>query len=196
MIPPVGFAARRGYYLLALGVLVADQATKIMAHAWLRGQGAVEIVPGLFNLWYSRNAGGLFGSFHDWAGPLRFALLTVLPLAAVTVIAVFLARTRSSDRPTMLGLALILGGATGNLVDRLLRGEVIDFLDVYVASPRLAEWLEVRFGTAHWPTFNVADSSIVVGAGLLLLSMFLPVAEPVADEAGPVVERDRARDPL
>jgi signal peptidase II len=72
------------------------------------------------------------------------------------------------------GLGLILGGATGNLVDRIMRGEVIDFLDAHLPPSALAEWFEARFGTAHWPTFNLADSAIVVGAALLLLTLVRP----------------------
>jgi signal peptidase II len=178
-----GFGARRGYFLLSLAVLVADQASKLAAHQYLRGRAPVEIIPDFFSLWYSRNPGGLFGSFRDWAGPTRFVLLTLLPIVAIVFIANFLARSRACDRPTLFGLALILGGAGGNLIDRLLRGEVIDFLDVYVTSSRFAEWLVARFGTSHWPTFNVADSSIVVGACLLLLSIVRPQHTPLSDDS-------------
>src|SRR5262245_2847306 len=134
MTPPTGWGARRAYFVVSLSVLATDQLTKIAADRLLRERAAVEIVPGLFNFWYSRNPGGLFGSFRDWPGPLRFVLLTLLPVVAVGLIASYLARTRAADRPTLWGLSLILGGATGNLIDRLLRGEVIDFLDVYLPS--------------------------------------------------------------
>jgi len=176
-----GWRARRGFFVLSVAVLVLDQVTKVLAHHYLSDRRAVEIVPDFFNLWYSRNPGGLFGSFRSWDGPLRFVLLTLLPMVAIVFIAAFLARTRAVDRPTLFGLALILGGATGNLIDRLVRGEVIDFLDVYVAWPKLADWLVQQFGTAHWPTFNVADSSIVVGAGLLLVSIVRPQHSPEPD---------------
>jgi signal peptidase II len=169
-----GFAPRRGYFALAAGVLVLDQITKLLAHQYLRDSAAVEIIPNFFSLSYSLNPGGLFGSFRDWGGPVRFVLLTLLPVVAMVLIATYLARTKALDRPTLLGLGLILGGAGGNLIDRLIRGEVIDFLDVYVAPSRLADWLVARFGTAHWPTFNIADSSIVIGASLLLLSILRP----------------------
>jgi signal peptidase II len=169
---------RRGYYYVALVVLLLDQVTKIAAHAWLRGHGPVEIVPGFFNLWYSRNPGGLFGYFSDLADPWRTVLLTAFPLIASVVIGLFLAKTDEPDRSTKVGLALILGGAVGNLVDRVLRGEVVDFLDVYASHERLATWLTERFGTAHWPTFNVADSAIVVGAALLVLDILRPDRTP------------------
>jgi signal peptidase II len=186
MNAPAGLVARGGYFLVSLAVVAADQVTKLAAHRFLGdGSGPVTIVPGFFDLWYSRNAGGLFGSFRDWAGPARFVLLTLLPIAAVLLIARFLVRGRATDRPTLLGLSLILGGAVGNLIDRLIRGEVIDFLDVYVAPSRLATWLEGQFGTAHWPTGNLADSAIVVGACLLLFTIVRPQAGAEAGEARP-----------
>lgn len=171
MTAPAAWGARRAYFVVSLLILALDQLTKLAADRLLRDRAAVEIVPDFFNLWYSRNPGGLFGSFRDWPGPVRFVLLTVLPVVAVGLIASYLARTRAADRPTLWGLSLILGGAAGNLIDRVLRGEVIDFLDVYVPSSRLADWLVARFGTAHWPTFNLADSAIVSGVGLLLLGI-------------------------
>jgi signal peptidase II len=160
------------YFLIAAGVLALDQITKALAHQHLRGTAAVEIIPGLFNLAYSRNRGGLFGYFSDLTDPWRTVLLTLLPLVAIVLIGFFIVRSEHNHPATRVGLGLILGGAVGNLIDRVLRGEVIDFLDVYASSDRLASWLIERFGTAHWPTFNVADSAIVVGAGLLILDLF------------------------
>jgi len=162
------------YLVVAGAVLLADQATKIAAHATLPGRGPLVVIPRFFNLTYSRNAGGLFGFLRDLPDPWRLLLLTVLPLGAVALIALFLVRTDPADRRTRAALALILGGAAGNLVDRIVRGEVVDFLDVYAAHPGLSAWLVEHFGTAHWPTFNVADSAIVVGAGLLLSTIVFP----------------------
>ena len=173
---------RRSYLSIAAALLALDQITKILAHARLRDTGAVEVIPGFFSLWYSRNPGGLFGYFRDWGDPWRTLLLTGLPIVAVLLIGRFLIAGSDEDRPTLLGLALILGGALGNLIDRIFRGEVVDFLDVYVSHPGLAKKLVSWFGTAHWPTFNVADSGIVVGAGLLLLSAFRQPAREPADE--------------
>jgi signal peptidase II len=178
-------AARRAYFALSLLVIALDQATKIAAHARLAGRGAVEIVP-FFNLWYSRNPGGLFGYFRDLPDPWRTALLTALPVVAIAFIVGFIARPEHQDRATLSGLGLILGGATGNLIDRVFRGEVVDFLDVYVPPGALADRLHDWFGTAHWPTFNVADSAIVVGAGLLLLDLVRPQSRvPLEPEVSP-----------
>jgi signal peptidase II len=168
------------YFAVAAAVLILDQATKIIVHATLRGRDSLVLIPGWLNLGYSRNAGGLFGYFRDMPDPWRTLLLTLLPAVAIALIAGFLTRSSVADRPTLAGLALILGGATGNLVDRLARHEVIDFIDVYVSGGRLAETLLRRFGTAHWPTFNLADSAIVVGAGLLMLSVLRPGAPRAA----------------
>lgn len=184
MSSDIKWASRRGYFVIAAAILALDQLSKLIVHFHLADRGAVEVIPGLFSLWYSRNAGGLFGSFREWSGPLRFVLLTLLPTIAVLFIAGFLRRGRIHDRPTLLGLSLILGGATGNLIDRLFRGEVIDFLDVYLSDSSVADWFVQRFGTAHWPTFNVADSAIVVGAGLLLIDILRP------QRPGEAVDRD------
>lgn len=186
------FAARRWYYALSLAIVLVDQFSKVLVHELLRGRAALEVIPGFFNLAYSRNRGGLFGYFAQLSDPWRALLLTLLPLLAIVLVTLFIARGRDMDRPSLLGLALILGGAVGNLIDRLFRGEVVDFLDVHAGSGGLADWLTARLGTSHWPTFNVADSAIVVGALLLAFSMTRPGApaagaEPPADprfEAG------------
>lgn len=166
--------SRAFYFLLSALVLAADQASKIAADVWLARSGPVSVVPGFLDLRYSRNRGGLFGFFSGLEDPWRTALLSVLPLVAVVAIALFLARTEEPGWRPLAGLSLILGGAAGNLLDRAVRGEVVDFVDAYVSFEPWARWLEARFGTAHWPTFNLADSSIVVGAGLLLLDAFWP----------------------
>jgi len=180
---------RQKYFLLAAGVLLVDQASKVAADTLLRREGPTRVIPGLLNLWYSRNRGGLFGYFSEWGDPWRSLLLTLFPLLAIALIAWFLAKAEEQHGSTLAGLALILGGAGGNLVDRVVRGEVVDFLDVYAAWPPLAERLASRFGTAHWPTFNIADSAIVVGAGLLILDILR--GEPAA--RGVEQEREQGR---
>ncbi len=169
---------RRGYFLVSAAVVVVDQLSKIAAQALLHGRAPVSVIPGLFDLVYSRNRGGLFGYFATWGDPWRGVMLTAFPLVAIILIGWMLARTDEPDRSTLVGLALILGGATGNLIDRVARGEVVDFLDVYVSHPGLASWFESRFRTAHWPTFNLADSAIVCGAALLLLDVLRPEPSP------------------
>jgi signal peptidase II len=167
-------AARRSYFTISLTVLALDQASKFLVHWFLRDRAPLEVIPNLFNLIYSRNPGGLFGYFSQMGDPWRTLLLTLLPLLAIVLVFFYMSLCAEQDRVTLTGLALVLGGAVGNLIDRLFRGEVVDFLDVYVSSPRIAGWLLDNFGTAHWPTFNIADSAIVCGACLLAVSIILP----------------------
>ena len=173
----VDFRKRRGYVLAAIVAVALDQATKLAAVAWLRGKGQVPVIPEFLNLWFSTNRGGLFGSFGNLDEPWRTLLLVGMPLVFVVGMVLFLARTDEPDRATLFGLSMMLGGAVGNLIDRIFRGEVVDFLDVYASNPKLASFFVARFGTVHWPTFNVADSAIVVGAVLLLIDVFRPAGK-------------------
>lgn len=174
MSSSISIASRRHYFAISLTVLVLDQASKLLAHWFLRGRQPLEIIPGFFNLIYSRNRGGLFGYFSQMTDPWRTILLTLLPVAAIALVIYYMTRCEEEERITLFGLSLVLGGAIGNLIDRLFRGEVIDFLDAYISAPGAAAWLVDRFGTAHWPTFNLADSCIVTGACLLALSIIRP----------------------
>lgn len=175
-------ARQRTWWIVAAVVVVVDQASKIWVHASLRGESKLELIPGWLNFVYSRNPGGLFGYFTDMAQPWRGLLLTVVPVIAIAFVVHYLARGEDLDRPARVALSLVLGGAVGNLIDRVFRGEVIDFIDVQ-ASGALGEWLIEITGTAHWHTFNVADSCIVCGALLLLLSALLPHPAAAEDAA-------------
>ncbi|MGH8459565.1 MAG: signal peptidase II, partial [Nevskiales bacterium] len=115
------------------------------------------VVSGLFNLTYVRNRGAAFGLFNDYESSAVQLLLVGFSLAALGLVVVLLWRGAASAAAGW-GLALIFGGAMGNLLDRIRTGSVVDFLDFYL-------------GSYHWPAFNVADSSIVIGAGLLLLQV-------------------------
>ncbi len=160
--------ARRWPYLaLALAVILLDQASKVLMTRLLAPRGSVEIIPGLFSLTYVRNTGAVFGLFRDLADPWRGLLLTLIPLLAVGVILALAWRTPAGRRRPLMALALVLGGAVGNLVDRLRLGYVVDFLDAYL-------------GTAHWPAFNLADSAICIGVCLLLLDM---ARQPAGDHS-------------
>jgi signal peptidase II len=149
---------RLAFALLSLSVLVLDQATKALVVSRLTLFSTVPVIPGLFHITLVTNRGALFGLFRDLADPYRGALFTVVPVLAILLMLVFQYRTTLHDVVTQSGLALILGGALGNLVDRLRLGHVIDFLDVFV-------------GEHHWPAFNVADSCICIGVALLLIDL-------------------------
>lgn len=165
------FSRARAFDLsLAAVWLILDQLTKAWAQANL--DRPVELLPGLLSLSLSHNTGALFGIMGDWPDPWRAILLTFLPGLAVLLIIYLLLRTPVVDRLTRLGLALILGGAVGNVLDRIVRGYVVDFIDLYWSFAPLNELLIGTFGTEHWPTFNVADSGLTCGALLLVADLW------------------------
>jgi signal peptidase II len=143
-----------GWLLLALGVVVLDQLTKLLVlRAFAPGE-RLPVVAGWFDLTLLFNPGAAF-SFLASAGGWQRWFFTVVGVVAAVVIAWMLWR-HGNQRLFALGLTLILGGAVGNVIDRLWLGQVVDFLLVYRGS-----W--------HWPAFNVADSAITAGAALLIL---------------------------
>ncbi|NIP73110.1 MAG: lipoprotein signal peptidase [Gammaproteobacteria bacterium] len=138
---------------LSLAVVVLDQATKYSAEAMLELHRPVAVLP-LVNLALSYNTGAAF-SFLSGAGGWQRWFFAILAAAVATVIVIWMSRLSRRDRWLAAALALIAGGAVGNLIDRLVHGHVIDFIDVYYAH-----W--------HWPTFNLADSAITVGVIVLI----------------------------
>lgn len=156
MSAPAG-SARAFYLLLAVAVFLLDQASKwLVAQALALGEMR-RVIPGLLNLTHWRNRGAAFGLFADVESPLAMGFLVAFSVAALLLVFHLLWRGPASALAGW-GLALILGGALGNLIDRLRAGSVVDFLDFHV-------------GPRHWPAFNLADSAIVVGAGLLIVEI-------------------------
>ena len=139
-------------------VLVLDQGSKLLAEARLVFLEPVPVLP-FFNLRLAYNTGAAFSFLSNAGGWQRwfFAAISVL---VVSVLVVWMRRLRPEQWPLALAFALIIGGALGNLIDRLVHGHVIDFLDFY-------------YRTWHWPTFNMADSAIVLGAALLLMDAWV-----------------------
>ncbi len=142
---------------LAACVLLADQFSKLAVLRLMEPYQSLPVLPG-FNLTLAFNRGASF-SFLAEAGGWQRWLFSGISIVAAVVIIVLLRRTPLSDRINGFGLALVLGGAVGNLVDRLRLGHVVDFLDVYYRA-----W--------HWPAFNIADSAICIGAVLLVWGMW------------------------
>ena len=146
--------------LVSAGVVLLDQLTKRLVTASMTLHSSIEVIPNLFHLTLVTNRGALFGLLHDLPDPYRSSLFTLVPLLAIGLILYFQLRTSLQDILAHSGLALILGGAIGNLVDRVRLGHVIDFLDVFI-------------GDHHWPAFNAADSSICIGVSLLILDLLV-----------------------
>lgn len=141
--------------LLAMFVLVSDRLTKVMLIDMLEPGQSLPVVPGYFSLVHVRNPGAAFGLLAQGSVPWRAAFLIGVAVAAVAGLAWLVRHTPVTKRWERGAAAAVIGGALGNLYDRFVYGEVIDFLDVY-----LGQW--------HWPAFNVADSAITVGACVLV----------------------------
>jgi signal peptidase II len=138
-------------------VLVLDQASKLMIAGTMQLYQSIPILP-MFNLLHVHNNGAAFSFLSEASGWQRW-FFAVMALIISAVLGVWLSRLQKQEKLLALALSLILGGAIGNLIDRLVYGYVIDFLDVYYQ-----QW--------HWPAFNIADSAITVGVALLLLESF------------------------
>jgi signal peptidase II len=141
------------YLLVSLAVVVLDQWTKWLVEVHLAHHMAQPIVPGFLNLTHVRNTGVAFGLFAS-SGMSASWVLTALGLLALSAVSVYFGFASPHDRGLLVALALVVGGAVGNLIDRIASGAVTDFIDVYV-------------GMHHWPSFNVADSAISIGILLM-----------------------------
>lgn len=158
---------RRFHFIIAFLVVLVDRATKWVVATNISLHDGKQVIPGFFRITHVENRGAAFGLFADSPSQWKIAMLVMFSIVALVVVSALLWRNSHSRTSTGVGLALILGGALGNLWDRLLNGRVVDFLLFYI-------------GQYQWPAFNVADSAIVVGAGLLVVEILL--AKPQAHE--------------
>jgi signal peptidase II len=152
---------KRKYWVLLIfcvGILLLDQWTKYMVVQKLSLYQRVEVIQGFFNLTHVRNTGGAFGIFGGEKGGIGSILFVVVSLVAVGAILVLFTKVKENEKILALSFSLILSGAIGNLIDRLRYGEVVDFLDFHVS-------------TYHWPAFNISDSAICIGIGLMALQL-------------------------
>jgi signal peptidase II len=149
---------RRAYLALLAGIVALDQLTKWLIVRSLDLHDYRSVVEGLLSLSNVRNRGAAFGLLSDADLPYQSLVFSVLSLAALAAIALYAFRLPARARMPQVALALVLGGAVGNLVDRLRLGYVVDFIHVY--------WKHYQ-----WPDFNVADSAISIGVALLILDM-------------------------
>ena len=146
------------YLAIAGGVFMIDQTTKAWATRTLRFEGDRSVISGLLNFAYAKNTGVAFSMLDEGGDAGRWGLSVVAFIAATLVLYFFWRTPRSDDR--ILGaLALLLAGIVGNVTDRMRLGFVVD-------------WVDVQFGSWHYPTFNIADAAICIGAGLLILDLF------------------------
>ncbi len=144
--------------IVAIPLIILDQATKLIIVRTMALHSTIPVIQDFFDIVHARNQGAAFGVLRDSSIRLPF-LICVSLLAAIIIVIVF-RKLRPDQKLSAWGLSLVLSGAVGNLIDRVRFGEVVDFLSVH--------WHE-----HYWPAFNVADSAICIGVGLLVLDMIL-----------------------
>jgi signal peptidase II len=159
-----GGLSRHTFWIAGV-IVVADQATKAIVRGRLPLYASETVVPGLLDLTHVRNTGAAFGILGAVDFPYKAAVIALMATAALVAVAVFAAQLSPHQRLARAGLALILGGAVGNLIDRVAVGYVLDFVDVY-----WRDW--------HFWAFNVADAAISVGVAGMLLDLVLPRRQP------------------
>jgi signal peptidase II len=152
--------------------VVLDQATKLLVETKLSFADRIPVIPDFFYITHVRNPGAAFGLFTGAPVALRLTLFIGITLVAIAMIIGFERKLAPGDRFSALSLGLILGGAIGNLIDRVLRGEVVDFLNFHL------------WGGYQWPDFNLADSFIVVGVAFLVIELLAAEGESRSDPAG------------
>lgn len=157
-------AMRKYQALIAAAVILLDRITKLLVIRRIPLAQEISVIPGLFQLSHWENTGAAFSMFADSSSPWRTAGLITFSVVACGVVCYLLWKRGNTLDLIAISLCLILGGALGNLWDRLKQGTVTDFLDFYI-------------GDHHWPPFNIADSAIVVGAVLLMLKILLAPRE-------------------
>ena len=162
--------------MLVLAIVTADQISKALVVGSLDLGQSHPLVPGFLHFTHVRNTGMAFGLLSRADIPFKAALVTLLSVAAMGAVTYYALKSTQNERLTRVGLTFILGGAIGNIIDRVHLGYVVDFVDVF-------------YRDTHWPAFNVADTCICIGVGLLLLDSFRrrdeePSLSPEAEVAG------------
>lgn len=157
-----GFVISRWGILLVVVLIgtIIDQYTKYLANIRLRDRGIVTIIEGFFDLRYSLNPGIFFGIGSEISDSIRNVVLVTVNILAIGLILQLFRKTPPGQRALFWALMLLLSGAFGNLIDRVLKGEVVDFLHLHYRD------------VFHWATFNLADILIAFGLGLLFLDLF------------------------
>ena len=149
---------RRLEIFVPIVIIVLDQLTKAIVRSTLPLHESVTVVPGLMDFTHVRNTGAAFGILNAWDFPFKTVLMGLVAAAALVGVGLYAASLAHRDIMARAALVLIIGGAAGNLIDRVIVGSVVDFVDVY-------------WRTHHFWAFNVADSAITVGAAVMILDM-------------------------
>jgi signal peptidase II len=147
------------FAMTAVVVIIVDQLTKYWIDSSMMLHDSITVLNGFFSITYVRNPGAAFGFLAGASPAFRYVFFIAINIIAITLILSYIKKATMEESRLILALSFIMAGAVGNLIDRVRFGEVVDFLDFYI-------------GSAHWPAFNVADSSITVGAFFLILELW------------------------
>lgn len=147
------------FFIVSAIVVVADQLTKSMVSEFIPLGASETVLPGFFNLVHVRNSGAAFGVFADRGNLTSRAILSAISFLALLAI-LWIVITQPMERYALIGFALFFGGAAGNFLDRIIYGEVTDFIDI-------------QFRGFHWPAFNVADAALTLGAIIFCVRILL-----------------------
>jgi signal peptidase II len=157
------------FILVALVVIIMDQASKFIISGYISYYQSIPVIDGVLRLVHVRNRGMAFGLMNRPDSGISFYFLVSITIVAILLILYWFTKIKHEDRRLLFGLSLILGGAIGNLIDRIRIKEVIDFVDIYI-------------GSHHWPAFNVADSAITIGTLWIAMNIIFS-SPPDAGEA-------------
>ena len=146
--------------IIVLTTMILDQIVKFYIQQTMRLHETIVVIPGFFHLTYIRNPGAAFGLLADQGNGFRFVFIVATSVVAVVLLGVLLYNAPRDQWLAPVAISLILGGAFGNLADRIRLGEVVDFLDFFVNG-------------VHWPAFNVADSAITIGITVLMIHFIM-----------------------
>lgn len=171
--------SKKKYFLVVALIVITDQVSKLIVQAKLHLYEPVSVFKGFFQLIYVTNKGAIWGLFSDGRSALPSLIITGLSVIALIMVILYFLKIDNPQKWELSALSLILGGALGNVIDRIFRGYVVDFLDFYIRS-----W--------HWPTFNVADSCITVGVIWLGISFFFvkkpdPLSQRESNSASSII---------
>jgi signal peptidase II len=147
------------FFITLAAVVLLDQFLKAYIGATMKLHESIPVIEGYFNITYVKNPGAAFGFLANSAAEFRSLFLISVTVIAIVLILYFISKSTAKEVFLTFALSLILGGAVGNLIDRIRFGEVTDYLDFYISS-------------YHWPAFNVADSAISLGALILVVEIF------------------------
>ena len=159
------------YLLLTVvsgGVIIIDQLSKYAVQHMMTLHSPIEVIPGFLNLTYMQNPGAAFGIFGDVAETMRLVILIGITLLAFVILIYMYLKIKEKDNLVLISVAMIIGGAIGNLIDRIRFQKVIDFLDFYM-------------GRYHWPAFNIADSAITAGTMILVFTILFSGRKGIMD---------------